>query len=477
MIRLLGALLAEGVELDHCVFERAAASRVIAPVARDHAPALLHESEGDRGLRAGRTGGSGEFLKREPRVAGLRAEEFDRVRDVLVGRPWTSVLVRVAAMRHHRANEMIIGDREVLDAFGCAGHRSRSLLAGAKLEAAAIDLLEARLLSLLRDLADDRRVERGGRRLAAGGPELLRDRLLDDVLAAHRLLGLGKDLGGGVENAGALLRLALGPRLGRLAARRALRRLGLFLATRRLRPSRGIRLGGSRHRPLAGRLAVRARLPLVADPGVLLVGRSNGLGLGLRHRRRPQTLGALDADLLLRGQVRRVPAAAGVLRVDANVGELVAHLGAIDAPDLDVCLLHVVCPFEQWCETKTRRSTAAGSGNLVDADLGSASWTRSRGRWPACPAGGVGEFKCLFDAPGREVMEVEVVAPPRVERRHVENALGDLLERTVAGRHGVVLLSRTQGHDLANTSSRLREDSPTVGNFAAKLGHIWRRAA
>jgi len=74
-------------------------------------------------------------------------------------------------------------------------------------------------------------------------------------------------------------------------------------------------------------------------------------------------------------------------------------------------------------------------------------------------------------------MEVEFVAAPRVERRHVENALGDLFERAFAGRHGVVLLSRTQGHDLANTSRRLREDLPNVGNFAVQLGDVRRMAA
>lgn len=70
-------------------------------------------------------------------------------------------------------------------------------------EPAALGLHESAIRPLGGDLAQNRRVERAGGRLAlARCPELALHRQVDNVLAAHRVAGTqGQDVGGGVEQA------------------------------------------------------------------------------------------------------------------------------------------------------------------------------------------------------------------------------------------------------------------------------------
>jgi len=67
-----------------------------------------------------------------------------------------------------------------------------------------------------------------------------------------------------------------------------------------------------------------------------------------RVRLAPQASGALDADLLARGQIRGVPAAVRVRIVDADGGEPAAHLRQVDLADLNGVAFHSVAPFLRW---------------------------------------------------------------------------------------------------------------------------------
>src|SRR5262245_64039386 len=77
----------------------------------------------------------------------------------------------------------------------------RSIALGAS-ELAGLGFLEPGVLTLDVDLAQDRRVQRRRRRLAAGAlPIALRGHLLDHLAGAHRLAALLQDLRRGFQRA------------------------------------------------------------------------------------------------------------------------------------------------------------------------------------------------------------------------------------------------------------------------------------
>lgn len=63
----------------------------------------------------------------------------------------------------------------------------------------AIRLFETGLFALGRYLSDERRIKGRRRSFAAGGPKALGDHAFHDHLGVQRYLGLGQDLGGGVQ--------------------------------------------------------------------------------------------------------------------------------------------------------------------------------------------------------------------------------------------------------------------------------------
>ena len=207
----LAALLAQGVVLDHRVFVHEVVCRVGSAVPGHDTRSLLEKCKRNGDLRVRQPRGCDQVFERY----AFRARLFDRPRDFVVRVVRTAVNVGLAARWCDGADEVIILDLECLDAFGSRRHCLRSFR---QLKPAAIDLLEARVFALVQNLAQDRGVERGVRRLAVRAPELAVEHGFDHLLAAHRFLRVAQDFDGRVENAGArrlrgsLLRCCLLPR-------------------------------------------------------------------------------------------------------------------------------------------------------------------------------------------------------------------------------------------------------------------------